>query len=232
VATWRQQQAAGTRRQIVRAARRLFVASGYAGTTVEAIAAEAGVALATVYKAFGTKAAIARELNALIDEEAATASFNARIAAETSPAELIRLAVALTRSLHERCGDIIATVRSAAAVDATLAGVYAEGTRRHDDGVRWLISKLEAAGPLAPGMTTIQAVGLMSTLCSPEAFADLTTRHGWTAGQCEDWTASALCQLLLSPAANSNAALPADGTGSPGPGTPPPTSPEARAESV
>jgi AcrR family transcriptional regulator len=212
VATWRQQQAAGTRRQIVGAARRLFVASGYAGTTVEAIAAEAGVALATVYKAFGTKAAIARELNALIDEEAATAGFNARIAAETSPAELIRLAAALTRSLHERCGDIIATVRSAAAVDATLAGVYAEGTRRHDDGVRWLISKLEAAGSLAPGVTSVRAAGLMSTLCSPEAFADLTTRHGWTAGQCEAWTASALCQLLLSPAANSNAALPPSGT--------------------
>jgi TetR/AcrR family transcriptional regulator, regulator of cefoperazone and chloramphenicol sensitivity len=212
VVTWRQQQAAETRRQIVRTARQLFVASGYAGTTVEAIAAEAGVAVATVYKAFGTKAAIARELNDLMDEEAATAAFTDRIAAQTSPAELIRLTVALTGSLHQRCGDIIATVRSAAAVDATLASVYAEGTRRHDDGVRWVISKLEAAGALAPGLTTIQAVGLLSTLCSVEAFADLTTRHGWTASQCETWTTSALCQLLLNPAATSNAALPPSST--------------------
>ena len=210
--TWRQQQAAQTRRQIVRAARQLFVASGYAGTTVEAIAARAGVAVATVYKAFGTKAAIARELNDLMDEEAATAAFTDRIAAQTSPAELIRLTVALTGSLHQRCGDIIATVRSAAAVDATLASVYAEGTRRHDDGVRWVISKLEAAGALAPGLTTIQAVGLLSTLCSVEAFDDLTTRHGWTASQCETWTTSALCQLLLNPAASSNAALPPGST--------------------
>ena len=75
-------KAAETRRQIVRAARRLFVDSGYAGTTVEAIAAEAGVALATVYKAFGTKAAIARELNELIDDEAGMASFRQRIASE------------------------------------------------------------------------------------------------------------------------------------------------------
>jgi len=207
VATWRHQQAAGTRRQIVRTARRLFVASGYAGTTVEAIAAEAGVALATVYKAFGTKAAIARELNDLIDEEAATAGFTELIATETRPAELIRLSVALNRNLHERCGDIIAAVRSGAAVDATLASVYAEGTRRHDDAVRWLISKLEAAGALAPGLTTMQAVGLLSTLCSVEAFADLTSRHGWTASQCEIWTTSALSQLLLNRAANSNATL-------------------------
>jgi len=52
----------------------------------------------------------------------------------------------------------------------------AAGIRRHDDGVRWAISKLEAAGDLAPGLTTIQATGLLSTLCSFEAFAELTTR--------------------------------------------------------
>jgi AcrR family transcriptional regulator len=212
VVTWRQQQAAETRRQIVRAARRLFVASGYAGTTVEAIAAEAGVALATVYKAFGSKAAIARELNELIDSEADTASFTQRMAAETSPAELIRLSVALTRSLHEHCGDIIAAVRSAAAVDTTLAGVYAEGTRRHDDGMRWMISKLEAAGALVHGLATIRAAGLMSTLCSVEAFADLTTRYGWTADQCEAWIASALCQLLLNVAGMNDVTLPPSAT--------------------
>ncbi len=82
----------------------------------------------------------------------------------------------------------------------------------HDDGVRGLISKLEAAGALAPGLATIQAAGLPSTLCSVEAFADLSTRHGWTADQWEAWTTSALCELLLNPAANSNATLPPSGT--------------------
>lgn len=212
VATWRQQQAAETRRQIVRAARRLFVASGYAGTTVEAIAAEAGVAVATVYKAFGTKAAIARELQGLIDDEAGMASFVARIEAETSPAELIRLGVAANRSLHERCGDIIAALRSGAAVDTTLADVYAGGIRRHDDGVRQAISALQAAGALAPGLTTIQATGLLSALCSFEAFAELTTRYGWTLDQCEAWTTSALCQLLLNATANSNTTPPPSAT--------------------
>jgi AcrR family transcriptional regulator len=198
--TWRQRQAAETRGQIVSAARRLFVASGYAKTTVEAIAAEAGVAVATVYKAFGTKAAIARELNDLIDEEAAVVSFAEKIAVGTDPAELIRLTVAQNRSLHERCGDIIAVIRSGAAIDAMLAGVYAEGVRRHDDGMRWVIGKVDAAGALRPGLAVTQAVGLLSVLCSTEAFADLTTRYGWTVAQCEAWTTSALCRLLLSDA--------------------------------
>ena len=198
--TWRQQQAAETRRQIVRAARRLFVDAGYTGATVEAIAARAGVAVATVYKAFGTKAAIARELQSLIDDEADMGSFVAKIEAATSPAELIRLGVAANRSLQEHCGDIIAVLRSGAAVDATLAEIYAGGIRRHDDGMRWAINALEAAGALAPSLTAIQATGLLSTLCSFEAFAELTTRYGWTLDQCEDWITRALCQLLLNPA--------------------------------
>jgi hypothetical protein len=39
--------------------------------------------------------------------------------------------------------------------------------------------------------------GLLSVLCSTEAFTGLTTRHGWTASQWETWTADALRQLLL-----------------------------------
>jgi len=195
--TWRQRQAAETKRQIVRAARRLFVAFGYAGTTVEQIAAEAGVAVATVYKAFGTKAAIARDLNDLIDEEAGTAALAGQLDAETDPARLIGLVVAQLRTQHESCGDIIAAIRSGAAVDATLAEVWAEGTRRYDDGMRELTRKLKAAGALRPGLDDAQAAGLLSVLCSTEAFTGLTTRHGWTASQWETRTTSALRQLLL-----------------------------------
>ncbi len=197
--TWRRHQALETRRQIVRAARRLFVTLGYVGTTVEAIAAEAGVAVATVYKAFGTKAAIARELNDLIDEEAGVAAHSERIALASQPTELIGAAVALNVNLHNHCGDIIQATRTGAAVDTTLAEVYAEGTRRHDSGIRMVIDKLHAAGVLRADLELRQAVGLFSTLCSFEAFAELTTRHAWTADQCETWTVDALCRLLLMP---------------------------------
>jgi hypothetical protein len=93
-------------------------------------------------------------------------------------------------------GDIVAAVRSGAAVQAALAAVYAEGTRRHDDGMWRVIGKLGAAGALRPGLTVPQAVGLLSVLCSVEALADLTTRFGWTAAQCETWTAEAMCRPL------------------------------------
>jgi AcrR family transcriptional regulator len=195
--TWRQRQANETRRQILHAARHLFVSPGYVGTTVEAIAGDAGVAVATVYKAFGSKAAIARELNDLIDDEADVVGYQQRLGAATEPAELIGLAVALDRSLQEHCGDIIAATSAAALADATLARVYAEGTRRHDEGMRWVIDKLETAEALRPGLERAQATGLLSTLCSTEAFADLISRHGWSVDQCETWTVDALSRLLL-----------------------------------
>jgi AcrR family transcriptional regulator len=198
--TWRRRQALETRRQIVGAARRLLVSLGYVGTTVEAIAAEAGVAVPTVYKAFGTKAAIARELNDLIDEEAGVAAYTERFALATEPTELIAAAVALNLSLHEHCGDIIEATRAGAGVDATLAHVYAEGTRRHDDGMRSVIDRLQAAGALRADLEPAQAVGLLSSLCSAEVFGELTHRHGWTLHNCEAWTVEALCRLLLKPA--------------------------------
>src|SRR5919206_1864609 len=58
----RQAQAAATRRDILDAAQRLFERQGFAATTMEAIAAEAGVALKTVYVAFETKSGLLRAL--------------------------------------------------------------------------------------------------------------------------------------------------------------------------
>ena len=53
--SYRQVQAAATRERIADAARRLFAANGYGSTSIEAIAAAAGVAVRTVYSVFGTK---------------------------------------------------------------------------------------------------------------------------------------------------------------------------------
>src|SRR6266513_1946290 len=58
----RREQAAATRRALLEAAQRLFEERGYATTTMAEIAAEAGVALKTVYVVFETKSSILRAL--------------------------------------------------------------------------------------------------------------------------------------------------------------------------
>src|SRR6202045_341066 len=64
----RQRQAAQTRADILQAARRLFSARGYVATTIEAIAAEAEVAEATVYAGFGSKRGILLAFQQLMEE--------------------------------------------------------------------------------------------------------------------------------------------------------------------
>src|SRR5918911_5081470 len=59
--TRRQEQASQTRLRILRAAHDLFVTQGYGRTTIAEIAAHAGVAVETVYGAFGNKPTLLRQ---------------------------------------------------------------------------------------------------------------------------------------------------------------------------
>src|SRR4051812_41924917 len=58
----RTEQAAATHEAVLGAARELFVAQGYAPTTVAEIAARASVSVDTVYASVGRKPALLREL--------------------------------------------------------------------------------------------------------------------------------------------------------------------------
>lgn len=196
---WRKQQAAATRRQIALAARRRFSAAGYAAATIEAIAAEAGVAPATVYKVFGTKRAMAGELLALVDEEAGIEGFRQILSTGEDPGELLATAVQLGRSLFEHSGDIIAAVRGAAAVEPEFAGVYAEGRRRHMTGCHMLAERLAGMGALRTGIDTSWAAGVISMQSDYESFDKLTTLFAWTLDQCQQRLTAQLCQLLLAP---------------------------------
>ncbi len=196
---WRKQQAAVTRRQIALAARRRFSADGYAAATIEAIAAEAGVAPATVYKVFGTKRAMAGELLALVDEEAGIEGFRESLAGGEDPWALLATAVQLGRSLFEHSGDIIDAVRGAAAVEPEFAGVYGEGRRRHMAGCRMLAGRLATMGVLRDGLDETSAAGVISLFADHETFEKLTSLFGWTLDQCEERLTGQLCELLLGP---------------------------------
>src|ERR1700680_2051462 len=60
--TRRQQQAHQTRADILEVARRRFLADGFAPTTIAAIAADVGVSVDTIYKAFGGKPGLVRAI--------------------------------------------------------------------------------------------------------------------------------------------------------------------------
>ena len=195
----REVAAADTRREILRAARRLFAEHGYAGTSLQQIAEESGVAVQTIYSSVGSKAALVLALNDLIDEEAGVAQLGAGVLGETDPATMIAKGIHLTRQLNERCGDLIQVLLSAAPAEPDVAAVVADGMRRHELGGSAIAQRLEALGALRSGTTPVRAAAAFSMMTSPASWLQLTQRAGWTFDESEAWLTASLAQLLLEP---------------------------------
>jgi AcrR family transcriptional regulator len=195
----REVAAAETRREILRAARRLFATHGYAATSLQQIAEESGVAVQTIYSSVGSKAALVLALNDLIDEEAGVAQLAAGVFAETDPPRLIASGIRLTRQLNERCGDLIQVLVSAELAEPDAAAAVADGMRRHELGASAIVQRLQALGALRTGTTPEQAAAVFSMMTSPASWRQLTQRSGWTFDESEAWLTASLAQLLLKP---------------------------------
>lgn len=189
--------AADTRREILRAARRLFAEHGFASTSVQQIAEQAGVAVQTIYSSVGSKSALLLALNDLIDEEADVAGLTAELLQETGPPQLIAKGVHLTRQLNERCGDLIQVLLSAEPAEPEAAAALADGMRRHEHGAGQLAQRLAALGALRAGTTPERASAVFSMMTSPASWRQLTHRTGWTFDEAEAWLTPSLIQLLL-----------------------------------
>jgi len=190
-------QAAQTRRDILMTARRLFVERGYAGTSVQQIAEETGVALQTVYSSVGPKPAIILALVDLIDEEAGRAEFEPQAMAETDPRRLVALGVQIPYNFVERCGDYIAALVSAAEVEPDAAAALNEAWSRHHQGALVLARKLMKTGAVRPGLTlgSVQATFSMTTWASAQLLA--RERLGWDGPRWERWCVGFLTDALL-----------------------------------
>ncbi|MGH3273579.1 MAG: TetR/AcrR family transcriptional regulator [Streptosporangiaceae bacterium] len=193
----REVAAAETRREILRAARRLFAEHGYAGTSLQQIAEESGVAVQTIYSSVGSKGALVLALNDLMDEEADVAQLAAEIFGETDPPRLIGKGIHLTRQLNERCGDLIQVLVSAEHAAPDAAAVVADGMRRHEQGASAIAQRLAALGALRTGTTPERAAAVFSLMTSPASWRQLTDRAGWPFDESEAWLTESLAQLLL-----------------------------------
>lgn len=196
----REVAAAETRREILRAARRLFAEHGYAGTSLQQIAEESGVAVQTIYSSVGSKAALVLALNDLIDEEAGVTQLATELSGETDPPRLIARGIHLTRQLNERCGDLIQVLLSAEPAEPDAAAAVADGMRRHEIGASEIARRLEALGVLRADTTPERAAAVLSMMTSPASWRQLTQRAGWTFDEGEAWLTASLAQLLLEPA--------------------------------
>jgi len=193
----REAQAAQTRADIRGAARALIRRHGLGGTTMEAIAREAGVAVQTVYAAYRSKAAI---LSAILDEfeaEADPATLAADLARSRSPLEELRAVVAYNRRLFDRAGDFIAVAEGSLATDADVAAHVAEGHRRRRAAQRRIVEGWAASGALRQGLTRTAATDILWSLTSPSVHRLMVDGCGWSSVRYERWVVQVLAEQLL-----------------------------------
>jgi AcrR family transcriptional regulator len=198
----RQEQARRTRDRILAAATQQFLATGYAGTTVKAVAAAAGVSVPTVEAAFGTKA---RLLKAAID--VATAGDDSPVAmldrawavrAGARPDAggfVAEFAAALTTSARRAAGLVLAAL-DAAPLDEEIGAVAAQMAAQREVMAAWLVDGLGRRGPLREGLDRAEATDTVWLLMDPAVFTRLTGSRGWPPARFQAWFADCVLRLL------------------------------------
>lgn len=200
--TSRRMQAGQTRDRILATARRLFVAHGYAGTSIAQIAAEAGVSGRTVFGAFESKANLLKEVvDAAIVGDTEQVPLAQRPAmrrvheAATAGEAIDRLADAFAE-VAERSYEVFAVLHGAAAADPEIARLERDNDARRLTGVTRIAETL--AGRL--GVTDPPSVAHIRdtvwTLGSPAQYRLLVVERGRTLRQYRDWIARALAALV------------------------------------
>jgi AcrR family transcriptional regulator len=199
----RGEQARATRRKIVNAAQRLFLDNGYAATTLEEIAADAGVAVQTVYFHFGNKRTVLKEVMDVAsvgDDEPVPLlerDWFHEIRAEPDPYQALTAWVETSQAIYERVAPLLRVVRDAAGSDAEMAAQWATNQDQRLIAHRRLAEVLADKGGLRPELSVEKAADIIFTLLSPEVFVLLTNDRGWTPEEWRQWVNANLSDTLL-----------------------------------
>ena len=194
----RREQAQATRGRILASARRLFLANGYGGTTIESIARQAGVAVQTVYASLGSKRGI---LFALLDQMAIDADLplmQAELAAAAGdPPRQLRERIAFNTRFYAAGAGLIDIARTVSGVEEDLQAMWREGESRRHRAARALVDEWKRAGALAPGLSVNGATDILWGLSGPDMFRLLVIERRWSIERFEAWLYGTLAPALL-----------------------------------
>ena len=199
----RREQAAATRREILEAAQRLFERDGYTATTMAAIAAEARVALKTVYVAFDTKSGVLRALWNLRlrggegDVPIAEQQWYREVVEEPDPERQLRINARNSRQGKLRIAALAEVIRGAAPVDEDIAALWARIGTEYLANQRAIVERLNERKALKPGLDVERAADILWTLNHPNLWQLLVRERGWAPEEYEQWCADAACSQLL-----------------------------------
>ena len=195
----REEAAQRTRAIVLDAAARVFVEQGFAGATIDQIAARAGVSRPTVF-GVGNKA----QLFALASGGAGAGRqlpggeerFQ-EILAIGDPRELLDRFAAFTAADSRRLGPLQFVLEQAATTDSELAQLLESSQQELLRYARGVVAALAAAGALRPGLSRGVAADVLWLQIQPTQYRRLVGDRGWSHRAFERWHAAAMRTALL-----------------------------------
>ena len=197
----RRQAAERTRTAILDAALHLFTRQGYTATTMTAIAAQAGVALDTVYAAVGRKPDLAR----LLIETAISGTSQAIPAdgrdyvraIQAAPDARTRIVIyaAAMRQIAGRLAPVLGIVQQAAPAEPELAVMWHQIAERRAANMHRFAADLAAVSDLR--VDPSEAADIIWATNAPELYQLLTVHRGWSPERYEHFLADTWRRLLL-----------------------------------
>jgi AcrR family transcriptional regulator len=198
----RNRRARQTRQRVVAAASELFIADGYAPTTLEQVAAHAGVSVQTVYFHFGNKRTLLKQavdVAAVGDDEPVPLldrPWLDEVRAETEPRRLVERWLANSRAILGRVGPIMGVVRDAADADPEMAAQWATNEEQRAAAYRMLAELLEERSALR--VPVDEATDILCALLGLEVYL-LLARRGWNPQRWQRWAEEMVAAALLRP---------------------------------
>src|SRR5581483_2628329 len=194
-------QAQTTREAVIAAAARLFSEQGYAATSIEEIAAAAGVSRATVFTSVGGKPKLLKTALdvAIVGDEPIALPDRPRskaIRAESDPRRYLALYAEMVTEVFGRLAPIHEAARGAAGVDADARALWESHLAQHRQGAANVIADLNRKGGIRQGLDAETAADVV-WLLGPSAYYMLVNRRGWSPARFQAWLTETFISQLL-----------------------------------
>jgi AcrR family transcriptional regulator len=193
-----------SRIRIAAEARRLFLDRGYAGTTIEAIAESARVAIQTIYNTVGLKSAI---LELVLETTAAGPgapnSVRDLMQQRTDQAETAEAVIAILGDwfveVHERTAEVFRVISEGAAVDPEIGALDRRRATQRLENYRLAAAEIAHRLPHPPNLDRDATAAVIWSVGHPQTYRFLVLEQSWDVDRYRDWVVATLTAALLYP---------------------------------
>jgi AcrR family transcriptional regulator len=201
-ASRRREQARARRLAVVLAARDLFERDGFRRTTIAAVAARAGVSAESVYKGFGTKAALAKAVFDVViagDDELVPVAERPAVQAIGDEPDVRRKIAMFVDGLAQRqarSARVQILIRDGRHVDDSLDPVWAKLNDEGLAGMTMLGRHLLESGQLRDGVELDEVRDVLWNFLAIDHYERLVLSQGWPLQRYSRWLAHAITSAI------------------------------------